>query len=89
MNFTWDEKKRKINLTKHGFDFVDAEKVFDSITLMLADERLEYSEERYITIGMLHGELVVISHTEKDDETRIISMRKATKHEQKTYFENF
>jgi len=89
MSLTWDEKKRKINLTKHGFDFVDAEKVFDGITLTIADERLAYGEERYITIGMLHGELVVIAHREKDDETRIISMRKATKHEQKTYFENF
>jgi uncharacterized DUF497 family protein len=40
-------------------------------------------------LGMLKGVVVVIAHTERDEAVRIISMRKATKHEQKLYFQEF
>lgn len=87
MKFTWDEKKRRANILKHGFDFVDAQEVFEGATFTLEDDRFEYGEQRFITIGLLRGIVVVIAHTEKRNENRIISMRKATKHEQKIYFE--
>ncbi len=87
MQFTWDEKKRRANILKHGFDFVDAVEVFEGITFTLEDDRFNYGEERFVTLGLLKGTIVVIAHNEKGDEIRLISMRKATKHEQKIYFE--
>ncbi len=89
MEFRWDEKKRRANILNHGFDFVYAKAVFEGITFTLKDDRFDYGEERFITLGLLRGTVVVIAHTEKDNQIRVISMRKATKHEQKIYFEGF
>ena len=89
MKFTWDEAKRKTNLAKHGLDLADAKIVFSSATFTIEDDRFDYDEPRFITIGMLYGVVVVIAHTERNDEVRIISMRKATKNEQKIYFKGF
>ena len=77
----------RANILKHGFDFVDAVEVFEGITFTLEDDRFNYGEERFVTLGLLKGTIVVIAHNEKGDEIRLISMRKATKHEQKIYFE--
>ena len=89
MKFEWDEAKRKSNIKKHGFDFVDAEKVFDGATFTINDDRFDYGKNRYITLGMLEGVVVVITHLEEDELIRIISIRKATKNEQKIYFKGF
>jgi hypothetical protein len=89
MKFTWDEKKRKANLAKHGMDFKDTEAVFGGLTFTFEDDRFDYGEQRFITLGMLKGVVVVIAHTERNEVIRIISMRKATKHEQEIYFQSF
>lgn len=89
MRLTWGKAKRETNLAKHGFDFVDAETVFSGATFTVEDERFDYGEQRFITLGMLRGVVVVIAHTEHDDLIRVISMRKATKHEQRLYFRSF
>ena len=89
MRYTWDEAKRQNNLKKHRLDFADAEIVFDGLTLTFEDDCFDYEEERFITMGMLDGEIVVIAHTEREDETRIISMRKATKHEKIIFINTF
>jgi uncharacterized DUF497 family protein len=89
MTFTWDESKHKINLNKHGIDFANAKAVFAGATFTFEDDRFPYGEQRFITIGMLRGVVVVIAHTEQNDQIRIISMRKATKNEQKIYFKGF
>ncbi|MBC8263683.1 MAG: BrnT family toxin [Anaerolineales bacterium] len=87
--FTWDEAKRRSNLVKRRLDFADAPVVFAGITFTFEDDRFDYGEERFITLGMLKGVVVVIAHTERNEAVRIISMRKATKHEQKLYFQEF
>jgi uncharacterized protein len=51
------------------------------------DERFDYGEERFVTFGLLQGYVVAVVHTENKDYIRIISARKATKYEQKNYFE--
>lgn len=90
MKYTWDEVKRQSNLRKHRLDFADAEIVFDGLTLTFEDDRFDYTEQRFITIGTLDGEFIVIAHTENEDDlTRIISMRKATKHEENIFFSAF
>lgn len=88
MNFTWDEKKRKSNLRKHGVDFADAEIIFAGATFTFEDDRFDYGELRFITMGLLRGMVVVIAHTEQEETIRVISMRKANKHEQEIYFQN-
>ena len=89
MHFEWDEQKNQINIRKHGLDFADAPAVFAGVTFTFEDDRFDYEEQRFITLGMLAGKVVVIAHTERDDKVRIISMRKATKYEQKLYFQGF
>ncbi len=55
MRFTWDEAKRKRNLTDHGLDFVDAEQVFHGPTFTYEDDRFRYEEQRFLTLGLLKG----------------------------------
>ena len=86
MRFEWGEAKRQSNIRKHGIDFVGIEEVFQGQTVTILDERLDYGEERFITLGLLRDRVVVIAHTETDEVVRIISVRKATKNEEISYF---
>jgi len=88
MKFIWNEVKRQSNLRKHGMDFVNTEKVFTGSTLTFEDNRENYGEQCLVTIGLLGMRVVVIVHTETEDEIRIISMREANKNEQLLFFRN-
>lgn len=83
----WGQRKRQANLKKHGFDFVDANEIFDGVTFTYEDDRISYGEQRFVTLGSLRGTVVSIVHTEQDDHIRVISMRKATKREREIYFQ--
>jgi uncharacterized DUF497 family protein len=84
--FLWDEAKRRLNLRKHGIDFTDAEKIFRGVTFTGEDTREDYGEQRFLTLGLLEDQVVSVAHTEQGEELRIISIRKATKHEARFYF---
>ena len=86
MKYEWDARKRRTNIRKHGFDFRDAPFVFNGVTLTLLDDREDYGEERFVTLGLLQRTVVVIVHTEKPDVIRVISMRKATENEEIYFF---
>jgi uncharacterized DUF497 family protein len=88
MRFTWNEAKRESNLRDHGLDFVDAPEVFEGATFTYEDDRLAYGDKRFVTLGLLRGIVVSIVHTETPRRIHIISFRKATKHEQATFFKN-
>jgi len=88
MQYTWNELKQQINLNKHGLNFAEAEKVFAGPTFTFEDNRKDYGEHRWVTIGLLGDKVVVIVHTETEREIRIISMRKANKNEQLLFFRN-
>jgi uncharacterized DUF497 family protein len=86
MQFEWDERKRQTNIRKHGFDFRDAAQVFNFPMLVALDDREDYGEDRWIGIGMLKTQVVIIVYTERDEKTiRIISMMKALTHERIRY----
>jgi len=86
MRYEWDEEKNQANVAKHGLDFADAEEVLTRPCVTFVDDRFEYGEERLITLGLLAGRVVVIAHAPRgEDRTRIISMRKANRREQKIY----
>lgn len=88
MEFTWDEQKNGTNIAKHGFDFVDAEIVFQSKLLVRQDNRKEYGENRYQGIGKINDVTVVVIFTIRESEIiRIISLRKANRSERKAYEE--
>ena len=87
MQFTWSERKRAINIKDHGLDFIDAPRVFEGTTYTFEDARFSYGEQRFETLGLLAGVPVSVVHTESEDEIRVISFRKATRHEANIYFE--
>jgi uncharacterized protein len=86
MLFEWEKAKNRSNLAKHGLDFSDAELVLTGLFVTFPDERFDYGEKRLISLGSLAGRAVVVAHAPRgDDTTRIISMRKANRREQKIY----
>ncbi len=87
MRFEWDEKKRLINIRKHGIDFIDVPAMFAFDTVTVIDDRFEYGEVRYQTLGLLKSCVILVVHTESETVIRIISARKATKYEEKIYFQ--
>jgi hypothetical protein len=88
MRFEWDERKNRLNIRKHGFDFVDAAKVFAGPMVIALDDREDYGEERLIGIGILEARTVVVVYVERGINTiRIISLRKALSYEKKQYEE--
>ena len=88
MRFTWKEVKRKSNLKTHGLDFLDASKVFEGPTFTFEDDRFNYAEQRFVTLGLLNGLPVSMVHTETADCIHVISFRKATQNEQIIFFQN-
>jgi uncharacterized protein len=83
--YEWDKAKNRSNFAKHGLDFGDAEQVFAGPCVTFQDGRFDYGEERLITLGLLDGRVVIIAHAPRGEATRIISMRKANRREQKIY----
>jgi uncharacterized protein len=80
--FEWDEEKNRENIRKHGIDFIDAWQIFEGPVLDTLDLRADYGEERRIGFGMMDNRVVVVTFTEREPDTiRIISVRKALKHE--------
>ncbi len=86
---TFDEVKRLSNLEKHGFDFIGAASVFENFHITREDARENYGEQRFQTLG-LYGNIVVVMviHTPRDQCDHVISIRKASKYEQKFYWQN-
>ncbi len=88
MNFEWDEDKNQENIRKHGFDFADAWEIFEAPMRTALDTREDYGEGRWNGIGLLGNRIVVLVFTERGEDTiRIISLRKALKHERKRFEE--
>ena len=85
MRYEGDAAKNSSNFAKHGLRFEDAEQVFSGPCVTFVDDRFDYGEEPLITLGLLAGRLVVIAHAPRDEETRIISMRKGNRREQEIY----
>ena len=87
LTFEWDEDKDLSNQKKHGVSFDEAKTVFnDPFSITIADDQHSDDEDRYIDISLsVRGRLIVVSYTERGPNIRIISCRKATKFERRTY----
>ena len=89
MEFEWDPKKAAKNLKKHGVTFQEAATVFtDPLAITFPDPDHLEDEERHLTFGLsLQKRLVVVSHTEREPKTRIISARLMDREERVIYEE--
>ncbi len=88
MKIKWDPKKASANYTKHKIRFSDAESVlFDPFALTCPDSKAVV-EERFITIGCdALQRIVLVVYTFRGDSIRLISARRATRKERKSYEE--
>ena len=89
LTFEWDEKKARSNARKHGISFDEGSTVFgDPLSLTIPDPSHSEVEERFVTMGSSHrGKLLVVVHTERGDNIRIINARPANRRERKAYEE--
>jgi uncharacterized protein len=89
MRYSWDEKKSRTNLSRHGIAFQDAVRIFEGPTLEQVDERYDYGETRVYAIGLANGlEITVIYADTKNDQRRIISAWRAEPQERRAYWQN-
>lgn len=89
MKFEWDAEKANRNARKHGVSFHEAATVFgDPLALTYPDPDHSTAEQRYITVGMARtGRVLVVAHTDRGENIRIISARQTTRHERQHYEE--
>ena len=89
LRFGWDPDKAQKNLDKHQVSFPEAATVFgDPLSMTFYDPDHSRDEERYITIGHSDsGQFLMVAHIDRDSNIRIISARKSTRHEKRSYEE--
>ena len=86
-DFEWDDAKATANLASHGVSFDRARLVFaDPFAIGELDDREDYGEVRFTIVGMVEGTLIFVAYTERAARIRIISARRAVRHEQDDYF---
>jgi len=85
MIIEFDIVKREKTLLERGLDFADSDKVFAGLHFSALDDRVDYGEERFFSVGQLNDRMVVIVWTPRDDARRIISMRYANDREISRY----
>ena len=87
LTFEWNLRKARTNLGKHGIGFEEAATIFgDRSSLTIPDPEHSAVEQRYITMGRaFDGKLLVVVHTERGDNIRLISARRANRRERRFY----
>lgn len=88
MQFEWNPEKAETNLRKHSVDFSEAETVFgDPLAKIFDDKEHSFEENREIIVGhSTQNRLLIISFTERENDTvRIVSARLTTPQERKDY----
>jgi len=89
MRYTWDERKDRSNIARHGIAFADAKRIFEGLTVERVDDRFDYGEVRVYAIGLVNGlEITVIYKDENDGKRRIISAWRAEPHERRYFWQN-
>jgi uncharacterized DUF497 family protein len=83
--FEWDEAKAAENLSSHGVDFVRAARMFDFPVLEREDTRQFWGERRFISIGQLHGFVMVVCWTPRGARKRILSAWRADRDDEGFY----
>lgn len=87
MEFEWDAAKAAANVAKHGIDFEDASRIFRGPVLRERSDR--EGEERWTAIGMSLGVEITVAYTVRNGRLRLISARRARRHERRRYRQAF
>lgn len=89
LHFEWDDEKATANVRKHGISFEEAKSVFrDERAKLINDPDHSEGEDRFVLLGLSETlRLLVVCHCYRDENhvIRIISARKATTEESKSY----
>jgi len=88
-DFEWDQRKNAANIEKHGVSFETAARIFDDPTLETVDDRYDYGETRIAALGLVETTVLYVVYTIRGDTCRIISARKASRHERRAYSKLF
>jgi uncharacterized protein len=89
MLFEWYEEKRLENLSKHGIDFLDAKEIWQGEVLEVPSAQQEHGEERHLAYGVLDGRIIAVVFTWRGEVRRLISARRARRHERRDYQDVF
>ncbi len=90
MNFEWDVRKAATNLRRHAVSSTaGARALAAGNVLERPDERQDYGEERTFALALLGGQVLAIAYTVRGDAVRLISVRRASRHETKTYWKSY
>ena len=81
MTFEWDGAKNRANAINHGIDFETARRIFDGPVLTRRDQRRDYRDERYVSLGRVEEAVIVVAHTTRGANVRLISTRPASRGE--------
>lgn len=85
MDITFDPHKDSLNIEKHSVSLADAEKLEWDTMLVIPDRRIDYGEARFIGYSLIEERVYCVVYTERHNNKRIISLRKANKREVKHY----
>lgn len=89
LHFEWDDRKAAANITKHGVSFEEARSVFvDERAKLISDPDHSEDEDRFVLLGLSSAlRLLLVCHCYRSENNaiRIISARKATAKESKSY----
>ena len=86
MAFEFDPAKARANLQKHGISFAHAKQALRDPMALTMDDPDALEEQRFVTLGMdALGRVLVVIHTLREEQTRLISARKASRGEAKNY----
>lgn len=87
--FEWDDRKAAENVRKHGVTFLQATKAFaDMFAVFDLEDSGDYGEERWTLIGAVSGGLLTVIYTERGENIRIISARRAERYEREHYYKS-
>jgi uncharacterized DUF497 family protein len=87
MRYEWDAAKAAANRKKHGMDFASVQDLDWDTALIVADERFDYGEARWLALGRIKSQLVSLAFTLRGDRIRVISLRRASRKERALYDE--
>jgi uncharacterized protein len=85
MKIIFDPEKQLFTLETRGLNMADAGQVFTGKNVTMLDDRKDYGEQRFVTVGYMNGRMVYVAWTPRDGAYRIISMRKSNEREQQKY----
>lgn len=89
MNLEWDEEKRQEVLKTRGVDMLYAALIFEGDTLIREDDREDYGETRFASLGLVDGVPYTVIHTERGENIRLITAWKGGRIDYEKYKERF